>query len=143
MKSLCAAGLVAPLLFIAGCDQGPKSGQGFRLPDGDPDQGKLVYVDKQCSSCHVIEGLETLRDGVEVEMTVPIGGMVSKVDTYGQLVTSVINPSHKIARAYRSEAFSEDGESKMRNYNDVMTVSELIDLVAFLQAQYEEFPTYE
>ena len=30
-----------------------------------------------------------------------------------------------------------DGVSRMRNYNDVMTVDELINLVAFLQAQYE------
>ena len=29
------------------------------------------------------------------------------------------------------------GESRMPNYNDVMTVQELIDLVAYLQPQYE------
>jgi hypothetical protein len=31
---------------------------------------------------------------------------------------------------------SEDGESKMPVYNGVMTVQELIDIVAFLQPQY-------
>ncbi|MFC2951813.1 c-type cytochrome [Marinicaulis aureus] len=127
---------------LSGCDLRPTSSYGFRLPDGDADAGREVFVEKMCSSCHVIEGKESLREGVEIENTVPIGGMTTNVDTYGQLVTSVINPSHRIARAYRSDAYSEDGVSKMRNYNDELTVSELIDLVAFLQAQYTEFPDY-
>ncbi len=135
--------LLPMLIFaLAGCDYSLKSSHGFRLPDGDPDKGREVFLDKHCGSCHAIAGQEALREGVEPEMTVMIGGMQTKVDTYGQLVTSVINPSHKIAGSYRSEEFVEDGVSKMRNYNDVMTVSELIDLVAFLQAQYSEFPDY-
>ena len=32
---------------------------------------------------------------------------------------------------------SEDGQSKMYVYNEVMTVQELIDLVAYLQNRYE------
>ena len=143
MRLQFAVVFAAPFLFLAACDQGPKSGKGFRLPDGDPEKGRQVYIEKQCSSCHLIEGMEAMREGVDVELEVPIGGMKTKIDTYGQLVTSVINPSHRIARAYRSEEYSADGVSMMRNYNDELTVSELIDLVAFLQAQYSEFPTYE
>ena len=33
-----------------------------------------------------------------------------------------------------------EGESKMKNYNDVLTVKQLIDLVAFLQSRYELQP---
>lgn len=129
-------------LSVVACDYSPKSSQGFRLPDGDIEAGRAVYVKMQCASCHAIEGREVLREGIEPEMTVPLGGMTTMVDTYGQLVTSVINPSHKIARTYRKADVSDDGVSKMRNYNDVMTVTELIDLVAFVQDQYEEFPDY-
>ena len=137
---LCVSILAA--MALAGCDLRPTSSHGFQLPEGDATAGRQVFIDKKCASCHVIAGMGVLREGLEIENTVPIGGMKTNVDTYGQLVSSVINPSHKIARAYRSEAFSEDGVSKMRNYNDEMTVSELIDLVAFLQAQYSEFPDY-
>ncbi|PQA87795.1 c-type cytochrome [Hyphococcus luteus] len=142
MKPQSAAALAAPFLFLAACDLSPESSHGFRLPDGDAQAGRQVYIDKQCASCHAIEGMEDLRDGVEPEMTVAIGGMTTRVDTYGQFVTSVINPSHKIAQGYRSEEFAEGGVSNMRNYNDVLTVSELIDLVAFLQDRYSEFPDY-
>lgn len=133
---------VATLACVSACDLRPQSSYGFRLPDGDPDHGKQVFIEMQCASCHAIAGDETLREGVEPEMTVVIGGMATRVDTYGELVTSVINPSHRIARSYRNEEFSEDGGSKMRNYNDVLTVTEMIDLVAFLQDQYTEFPDY-
>lgn len=138
---LVASGM-ALAFAVAACEAGPKSGRGFRLPDGDPLAGRVVFETKACASCHAIAGMDELRAGVEPEMTVVIGGMTTRIASYGELVTSVINPDHRIARIYRDETFTDDGESRMRNYNDVMTVSELIDLVAFLQAQYEEFPDY-
>ena len=90
----------------------------------------------KCIDCHSVAGLDELREGVEPVMTVPIGGKTSHIDTYGQLVTSIINPSHKISGKSLQADVTDNGESKMRNYNDVLTVTELIDLVAFLQAQY-------
>ena len=66
-----------------------------------------------------------------------LGGEVSKVKTYGDLLTSIINPSHKLAKGYPLDAVSDDGESKMYRYNDYMTVQELIDIVMFLQPHYE------
>ncbi len=62
---------------------------------------------------------------------------MSQVKTYGQLVTSIINPSHKLAPGYPIETISEDGQSKMPLYNGYMTVQELIDIVSFLQPHYE------
>ena len=38
------------------------------------------------------------------------------------------------------EAVETEGQSKMTNYNDILTVSQLIDLVAFLEAHYELEP---
>ncbi|MEO1241035.1 MAG: c-type cytochrome [Pseudomonadota bacterium] len=133
---------ILALTCVNACDLSPRSSYGFRLPDGDPEHGKQVFMEMQCASCHAVADDKSLREGVEPEMTVVIGGMATRVDTYGELVTSVINPSHRIARNYRSDEFSEDGDSKMRSYNDVLTVTEMIDLVAYLQGQYTEFPDY-
>ena len=68
---------------------------------------------------------------------VVLGGLTPNVKTYGDLVTSIINPSHRFALGYSDEETKTDGKSKMRLYNDQMTITQLIDLVAFLQSRYE------
>ncbi|MEX2494523.1 MAG: hypothetical protein WD448_00460 [Woeseia sp.] len=67
---------------------------------------------------------------------------MSRVKTYGELVTAIINPSHKLAPGYRKEDVSANGESLMAyaNLNRVLTVQELIDIVAYLQPLYEVTP---
>lgn len=72
-----------------------------------------------------------------MSFSVVLGGKVSRVKTYAQLVTSVINPSHKISPSYNPQMVAIEGESKMRSYNDVMTVTQLINLVSFLQPHYQ------
>jgi len=99
----------------------------------------------QCHACHAIESIEQLGGSGEKGISVKLGGDVSRIKTYGQLVTSIINPSHRLAKGYPLEMIQTDGVSKMPNYNDTMTVSQLIDLVAFLQSQYklERYPDFE
>ncbi|RME66433.1 MAG: cytochrome C, partial [Alphaproteobacteria bacterium] len=118
---------LAFLLSLAACDRGPKSGHGFTLPEGDAAKGEAAFVRFECTDCHSIAGREDLRQGVEPIMTVPLGGETPRIQTYGKLVTAIINPSHKISQKYLDTPVAENGVSKMRNYNDVMTVSELID----------------
>ena len=74
------------------------------------------------------------------EPYVELGGPVTRVKTYGELVTAIINPSHKLAEGYKKEVVSEDGKSKMYVYNSFMTVQELTDLVMFLQPYYDVIP---
>ena len=71
-----------------------------------------------------------------------LGGNVTRVKTYGELVTSIINPSHKLAPGYKEEEVTIDGASRMElaYLNEVVTVQELIDLVAFLQPLYKLMP---
>jgi sulfur-oxidizing protein SoxX len=56
------------------------------------------------------------------------------------LLTSVINPSHKIYPNLNPDVTTLDGQSKMPIFNDVMTVTELVDLVTFLQPYYKVLP---
>jgi hypothetical protein len=55
-------------------------------------------------------------------------------------VTSIVNPSHEISRRYPREQVAEGDVSKMENFNERMTVAQLIDLTAFLQSRYEVRP---
>ena len=125
------------LAICVGCDTGPKSARGFSLPEGDVDRGKTAFLALQCNTCHHIVGFEFDTPEVEKELSIALGGEVASIKTYGELVTSIINPSHRLARGYPLSVVQEEGESKMANYNDVMTVSNLIDLVAFLQSRYK------
>ncbi|MDX2368734.1 MAG: cytochrome C [Colwellia sp.] len=128
------------LISLNSCDLGPDSPQGFSLPKGDVNKGAAVLTKYQCLACHHINGLEQAAGINNPDLDVRLGGKSTKVTTYAELVTSVINPSHKLARGYPLAAISAEGESKMKNINNVMTITELIDLVAFLQPHYELIP---
>ncbi len=122
-------------LFLSSCDG---QARGFALPEGDIEAGKMTYRMLACSSCHSISEIEWT--GGSDSLNIPLGGEVITKKSYGDLVTSVINPSHKIAGGYKQQVTTEGGLSKMKNYNEVMTVQELIDLVAFLQSEYKITP---
>ena len=123
-------------IALSGCETGLKSSAGFRLPDGDPEQGREAFVALECNSCHTIKSMTLPVAASPGPVTIELGGDVRHVKSYGELVTSVINPSHVIARKYSKPEVAPEGESLMRIYNDVMTVRQLIDLVAFLQPTY-------
>ncbi len=145
MKRSIALSLVALALTTTGCI-GEKSGWGFSLPDGDVAAGERAFVSLGCPSCHLVDGVDGLRpEGVDPELSIILGGETVRIATYGELVTSVINPSHRLSKTYREDVVAVDGVSKMRNYNSVMTVEELIDIVAFLQSHYTlpEYPETE
>ena len=124
------------LLLSAGCERDVMSERGFALPEGDVVAGEAAFIYMQCNQCHTIKGID-LPTVPGYEPFVELGGAVTRVKTYGQLVTAIINPSHKIAEGYAEGEVSEDGESKMYVYNRYMTVQELTDLVMFLQPHYD------
>ena len=131
-------GLVLLAILTAACN-GPKSGAGLRLPDGDVQRGKAAFLELKCNTCHTVAGTEIpspSKDYTYVRAVV-LGGEVRQVKTYGALVTSIINPSHSLAPGYPKELITKDNQSAMPNFNDTMTVRQLIDLVAFLQSRYE------
>ena len=138
MKTTINALVVVILLLVsAGCMRSPESAAGFRLPDGDAEFGQQAFLDLQCNACHTIPGVELPSIDISAPVSVALGGPVALVKTYGQLVTSIINPSHRLSSRYPKEEISADGESFMPTMNELMTVRQLVDLVAFLQIQYE------
>ncbi|MCP5092418.1 MAG: c-type cytochrome [Gammaproteobacteria bacterium] len=130
--------LMVSFVAISACDQGAMmSEKGFRLPDGDVQAGREAFLYMHCHQCHSIDGVELPGIPGQEPPYVELGGEVTKVKTYGELVTAIINPSHKLARGYAAEVVSDDGKSKMHVYNDYMTVKELNDIVMYLQPYYE------
>ena len=141
MRSLstfaCAAVLGA---LAAGCSGGVKSPTGFRLPDGDAEAGRRAFVELGCATCHTVSDVDLGIAPSGLPRPVVLGGEVLYTRTDGQLVTSIINPSHRIAPGYPREAVESGGRSRMRDYGDVLTARQLIDLVAFLHTRYKIVP---
>lgn len=116
---------------------GARSGAGFRLPDGDPAAGKLAFEALKCHQCHRVQGVDFPAPSVKPPVPVVLGGEVPHVKTDGDILTSIINPSHRISGAYKPEDVRQpDGSSRMPDMTDAMTVHQLVDMVAFLQTRY-------
>lgn len=124
-------------LALTGCDPGPKSAKGFRLPDGNAEKGKAAFVALQCHLCHKVDGVDLPPPAPAVKSPVLLGGEVARIKTYGELVTSVIHPSHRLSEQMKKDWAQESKLSPMPEFNDLMTVSQMIDIVAFLQARYK------
>ena len=138
INPLLLIGIFGAFIFFLGCES---QSRGFVLPEGNIEAGKLVFQNLECMQCHSIGDIEWTgpNNGLKVEL----GGKVTSLKTYGELVTSIINPSHKISKVSVADSLTTvGGESKMQVYNQVMSVQELIDIVAFLQSEYQlELPT--
>ena len=132
--------IIAIAALLSACDEDKvMSERGFRLPDGDALAGRETFLYMQCNQCHTISG-EDLPTIPGTEPYVELGGTITHVKTYGELVTAIVNPSHKLADGYAEDQVSEDGVSNMYVYNGFMTVQELTDLVRYLQPHYDVAP---
>ncbi|UAA37121.1 c-type cytochrome [Paraneptunicella aestuarii] len=137
MNTSVKAILIAAItcFLLSGCYKGAEAPWGFSLPPGDIAAGEQVFIKYNCMSCHVLENYNSNIEEHELSTPVILGGEVTKVKTYADLLTSVINPSHKISNRYTQRP-DEMPYTKMPNFNEVMRVQELVDLVTFLQSKY-------
>ena len=140
MKTFTTAFMALGVVALAACDTGPKSSIGFSLPDGDVEQGKANYIYFACNACHETNDVPYLDAEDDLAPRVVLGGETTRIKTYGELVTSIINPSHRVARRSSPQMADTGGDSKMVTFNDVMTVTQLIDLVAYVQSNYTLSP---
>lgn len=125
--------------LAAGCSPGESAG--FHLPPGDVAAGKAAFRSLGCIECHSVLG-ETDLPAPTAPTRMELGGKLYRVTTYGQLVTSIIHPSHSISDRAPQEVRTA-GSTTMRNFNDSMTVTQLIDLVSFLHSKYSKLePEY-
>jgi hypothetical protein len=126
------------VVLLTGCAAAKEDS--FTLPKGDADRGQAAFIHFRCFDCHRVAGVD-LPPGEEPDhVIVELGGKTDSPRPYSELVTAIINPSHRLAKGYTPTLVTQDGKSRMTVYNDVMTVSQLLDLVTFLQSHYELQP---
>jgi hypothetical protein len=132
-------------LLAAACTYTPV----FEFPreQGDIAAGRQAFIDHRCHQCHSIAGerLPALA-GADAPM-LELGGPTTIVRSYGDLMTSVINPNHRISEKYRDQLLLNavvplDSPMPMPHI-DTMTVRQLIDLVSFLDSKYQLIEDYD
>ena len=126
------------LTCLSACDRDKRKQVDIYLPEGDAANGKIHFVSLGCVNCHSVIGAELPEPAEKGPVRVLLGSHTGLSLSYGQLVTSIVNPSHRLSPRHPRTKISQDGESLMTSYNDVLTVTQLTDLVAFLQAHYEK-----
>jgi mono/diheme cytochrome c family protein len=134
-----ALALLAAFLVLR-CGPPHKSASGFHIPDGDPIAGQAAFVELKCSSCHQVKGVDLPPPVASPPVPVSLGGETPRSRTDGELVAAIVDPSHKIAPGHPLERLKAGDLSRMGDFADAMTVRQLVDIVAFLQAHYEVVP---
>jgi sulfur-oxidizing protein SoxX len=128
------------LLVAAGCLPNPKSGRGFHLPSGNAEKGKAAFVQLKCTECHRVEGVDLTAPTVKPESIITLGGEVSRLRSYGELVTAIIHPARDISTKVPPRTYKSPADTPMKDVNRQMTVEQLVDLVTFLQPTYRQIP---
>ena len=136
MKTSAGLCLACAGLLLAGCDN-LQSGRQLRLPKGSAENGKVAFVTLKCTECHTVVGVELPKPVVAPDLVVELGGSVARLRTVGDLMTSIIHPTQAVSIKMKRPAVGAP-VSGMPDMNDTMTVSQLVDLVRFLQPRYAE-----
>ena len=103
-------------------------GWNFTWPQGDPVKGRGVFVKLECYSCHAVQGEQFPGPSGDIGPELAAMGPLHEAEYFAE---SIINPSVVIeaGKGYKAA----DGASKMPSYNDLVTVQEVVDLVAYLK----------
>lgn len=112
-------------------EHGTAKGWKFAWPKGDPAKGREVFAKLECYSCHEVRG-ETFLAPSEKEKVGPELSAMAPLHEAEYFAEAIINPGAQIERGKGFEV--ADGSSKMPSFNHLVTVEEVIDLVAYLRA---------
>lgn len=135
------------LVILVSCATHPDYATQFRFPieSGSIENGQATFVGMGCVQCHTVKGVDLPAWKGQSPVTLELGGDLVYAKTYADLVTSIINPRHAISEDYLKGLPREErrnAQSPMP-FNDQMTVSQLIDLVKFLNSRYILIEGYE
>lgn len=133
------------IAVIAACSDDRPPVEGFVLPEGDIEQGKAAFLSLGCTQCHTVADSD-IEQPDDAEYQVALGGKLIQVEHYGDLLTSIVNPNHRVAPDMRQQGDTGNEEdtavSPMPDFTETMTVVQLIDVVEFLHSKYTQVPKY-
>jgi mono/diheme cytochrome c family protein len=104
----------------------------FALPGGDPAKGRQVFVDLECYKCHAVQGENFPAAGGDAKNVGPeLTGMGGQHPPE-YFAESILTPNAVILDG--PGYTGPDGKSIMPSFADSLSVTQLVDLVAFLKS---------
>jgi hypothetical protein len=86
-----------------------------------------------------VEGVDDLpAPRIDPPVPIVLGRRSPSRSTTQRLMASIVNPNLHITAAHRTEEVSIGGKSRMYDFTRALTVRELIDIVAFIQAAEDD-----
>ena len=111
---------------------GVPPGWKFALPGGDAVKGRQVFVDLECYKCHAVKGENFPASAADAKNVGPeLTGMGSQHPAE-YFAESILAPNAVILDG--PGYTGPDGKSIMPSYADSLSVTQLVDLVAFIQS---------
>ena len=111
---------------------GVPRGWKFTLPPGDPAKGRQVFADLECYKCHAVKGEGFPPSGGDAKNTGPeLTGMGSHHPAE-YFAESILAPNAVVLDG--PGYTGGDGTSIMPSYADSLSVTQLLDLVAYLKS---------
>jgi mono/diheme cytochrome c family protein len=111
---------------------GVPQGWKFTLPEGEAERGRRVFADLECHKCHAVAGESFPPAGVDPQDAGPELTGMGPYHPAEYFAESVLSPNAVIVKG-RGYA-GPDGRSIMPAYADSLSVTQLVDLVAYLRS---------
>jgi hypothetical protein len=100
------------------------------LAQGDASAGRKAFVDLKCNVCHQVAG-EDFEIRVPKDFA-PVLGATEGRKSPQEIAEFVITPSHTISE--KTGRWQDNTMSGMGDYSNVITVRQLVDVVAYIRA---------
>jgi mono/diheme cytochrome c family protein len=111
---------------------GVPAGWKFALPGGDPAKGRQVFADLECYTCHAVQGENFPAAGGDAKNVGPeLTGMGGQ-HPGEYFAESILTPNAVLLDG--PGYLGPDGKSIMPSFADSLSVTQLVDLVAFLRS---------
>jgi mono/diheme cytochrome c family protein len=111
---------------------GVPRGWKFTLPGGDAARGRRVFADLECYKCHAVAGGNFPPAGADPNNAGPELTGMGPYHPAEYFAESVLDSNAVIVEG--PGYTGPDGRSIMPGYADSMTVTQLVDLVAYLRS---------
>jgi mono/diheme cytochrome c family protein len=126
--------LVIPLvaLLAGACSSRPSESPA--AAQGDPQKGRDAFVRLQCHTCHEVVGSDL--PAPSIVPPVALGGRSLLPPSREYIQESILLPSSHFAQGYPLEHIMAQDRSRMPDYSEALTNTQVADLVAYLESQY-------